>query len=67
MDLEVYGMIGLILFIILILVCEVVAVILVAGFIATYLGLSGIMWWAVAFVVFLLINGLIGLVSRVGK
>lgn len=67
MDLEVYGMVGLILFIVLILVCEVVAVILVAGFIATYLGLSGIMWWAVAFVVFLLINGLIGLVSRVGK
>ncbi|WP_295591657.1 hypothetical protein [uncultured Methanobrevibacter sp.] len=64
MDLEAYGVIGYILFIIAIIVVRIGVVIVVAGAIASYLGLTGILWWCSAIVIFLLINGLISALSK---
>ena len=64
LDLEAYGVIGYILFIIAIIVVRIGVVIVVAGAIASYLGLTGILWWCSAIVIFLIINGLISALSR---
>lgn len=64
MDLEAYGVIGYILFIIAIIVVRIGVVIIVAGAIASYLGLTGILWWCSAIVIFLIINGLISALSK---
>ena len=55
---------GIIVTVVVLILIRLVAVILVAGYIATGLGVTGIVWWAVAIVLFLLINGIIGLVIR---
>lgn len=67
MDLDVIiPMLGIIL--IIVVWCIVLgAFILVAGFVATTLGLTGVMWWAVAIVVFLLLAGVVSLINRVGQ
>lgn len=64
MDLEAYGVIGYILFVIAIIVVRIGVVIVVAGAIASYLGLTGILWWCSAIVIFLIINGLISALSK---
>ena len=64
LDLEAYGVIGYILFIIAIIVVRIGVVIVVAGAIASYLGLTGILWWCSAIVIFLIINGLISSLSK---
>lgn len=55
---------GIIVTVVGLILIRLVAVILVAGYIATGLGVTGVIWWAVAIVLFLLINGIIGLVIR---
>ena len=51
-----------------VIICAiVVAFILVSGFVATYLGLTGIMWWAVAIVVFCFLSGLSAMIGRIGQ
>ena len=55
---------GIIVTVVVLILIRLVAVILVAGYIATGLGVTGIVWWAVAIVLFLVINGIIGLVIR---
>lgn len=55
---------GIIVTVVVLILIRLVAVILVAGYIATGLGVTGVIWWAVAIVLFLLINGIIGLVIR---
>lgn len=55
---------GIIVTVVVLILIRIVAVILVAGYIATCLGVTGVIWWAVAIVLFLLINGIIGLVIR---
>ena len=63
-DLEAYGVVGFILLIISIIVIRIGVVIVVAGAIASYLGLTGLPWWCSAIVIFLLINGLISALSK---
>ena len=63
MDLEVIFVIAIILIYIIFVVGILAAFILVAGFIANYFALSGIMWWAVAIVSFLVLTGLVGGIS----
>ena len=55
---------GIIVTVVVLILIRIVAVILVAGYIATVLGVTGVIWWAVAIVLFLVINGIIGLVIR---
>lgn len=63
-DISDFGIIATVFVVFFLIIVEVVAVILVAGYIATCLGLTGVIWWAVAIVLFLVINGIIGLVIR---
>ena len=58
-DLQAYGILGYIVLIISIVLIRIVAVILVAGALATYIGLTGLMWWAAAIVIFFVINAII--------
>ena len=55
---------GIIVTVVGLILIRLVAVILVAGYIATALGVTGVIWWAVAIVLFLVINGIIGLIIR---
>ena len=43
---------------------EVYVIVLIAGFLATFFGFSGILWWACAIMMFIVINGVIGLVFK---
>ena len=64
MDLEAYGILGYIIFIIAIICIRVLAVFVVAAAIATYIGLTGILWFAATIVIFLIINALISGLQR---
>ena len=59
MDLEAYGVLGYIIFIIAIICIRIIAVFVVAAAIATYIGVTGILWWASVIVIFLVINAII--------
>ena len=63
MDLEVILALGAILIYVILILAVLCAFIIVAGFIATYLKLTGIMWWSVALVSFLVLSGLAGRIS----
>ena len=67
MDLEFLGVSGFIALITTVIVVVLVAIALTAGAIATWLGLSGVLWWAVSIVLFLLINGILTMISRTGQ
>ena len=43
----------------LVLVVEIYVVILIAAFLASWFGFSGILWWVCAIIMFGIINGLI--------
>lgn len=62
-DLDVILGLSMILIYILLLIGILYAFMLVSTFIASYLNLSGIMWWAVALVSFLVLTGLAGGIS----
>jgi len=66
MDWDVLGVIGLICLIAVILIVEFAIVWIVAGLIASMLGLTGLYWWCVAIVVFLFINAVFGALNRIG-
>lgn len=56
MDLETYGLIGIIIIVLVIAFIEVVLTWIVATVIASFLGLNGISWWAFVIVTFFFIN-----------
>ena len=64
MDLEAYGVLGYIILIIAIVCIRIFAVLVVAGAIATYIGLTGLLWICATFVIFLVINAIISGLSR---
>lgn len=49
-------------FIVVFLCLEVWVIIVISGFLASYFGFSGVLWWVCALMMFVLINGLIGAV-----
>ena len=59
MDIGAYGIIGYFLLVIGIIVIRIIAIVIVAGAIATYLGLNGLLWWTTVIVIFLILNSLI--------
>lgn len=63
MDLEVILALGAILIYVIPILVVLCAFIIAAGFIASYLNLTGILWWAVALVSFLVLSGLAGGIS----
>ena len=46
-------------------VIEVYVIILISTFLASWFGFNGILWWACAILLFMVINGLIGALWRV--
>lgn len=65
MDIGDYGLLSIFIIAIAVLIFELVIVIIVASAFATFLGVSGILWWAVAILTFLIINGVLGALRRV--
>lgn len=57
------GVIGIIIFIVLLIFIPAIAAFIVASLIASHFALSGIAWWAVVIVVFLIIMAIIGKLS----
>ena len=55
-------LLGILLFIAF--VVELYVIMLIATFLATWFGFSGLLWWACAILLFMVINGLIGLIWR---
>ena len=55
-----FGVFAIICLIILALIVELAVVILVAGAVATTLGFTGVLWWLVVILVFLMINSVLG-------
>lgn len=67
MDIETVGLLGLLFLIVAIILVEVLVMAIVAGYVASLLGVSGILWWCIAIVIFLLINGILGALTRIGN
>ena len=40
---------------------------LISGWVATYMGLTGVTWWAGAIVIFLLLTGVVLMINRIGS
>lgn len=68
MDIEDIGMgmgiVGLILLILIVLFIPLIATIILGVFVANMLGLTGIVWWAFLVVFYIIVMGLIGLVTN---
>ena len=47
---------------IVLLALEIWVIILISGFLASWFGFNGVLWWVCAFMIFCLINGVIGAV-----
>lgn len=57
------GIIGLVLFVCIILFIPFICTIILGTFLATNLGLSGIVWWAFVILFYIIIMGLIGAIT----
>ena len=64
---EEFGIVALLLFVIVILVVEVLVIAVVAGWVASCLSVTGMLWWCVAIFIFIFINAILGALWRVGK
>lgn len=68
MDIEDIGMgmgiVGLILLILIVLFIPLIATIILGVFVANMLGLTGIVWWAFLVVFYIIVMGLISLVTN---
>lgn len=61
-DKEMYWFLGILgILVIFVFVVELYVCITMATFIATWFGFDGLLWWACALLMFVVINGLIGL------
>ena len=56
----------LLLFLILLGVMVFVGIGLLAGYIASWLGFHGLMWWSVTIVIYVVIGGFIAMIYRIG-
>lgn len=67
MDVDAWLMVGLIAVYVFIFGVIIVAIGLVAGYIASWMGFTGLMWWAVTILFYILIAGIIGVINRIGN
>lgn len=59
------GVIGIILFILVLALLPFVCTIVLGTYIATMLGLTGLVWWSFVIIFYLVIAGLLGLMARI--
>lgn len=57
------GVIGLILFAIMILLLPLICTIILGTYFATALGLSGLVWWAFVIIFYFIITGILGVIA----
>lgn len=57
------GVIGIILFLIILLLLPLLCTIILGTYLATALGLSGIVWWAFVIIFYLIIAGVLGAIA----
>lgn len=66
MDVDDWLMLGLICLCVFVFGVVFVAMALVAGYIASGMGFTGIMWWAVTILFYIMIVGVIAMINRIG-
>lgn len=59
------GVIGIILFILILAILPFICTIVLGTYLATTLGLTGIVWWSFVILFYLLIAGLLGLIAHI--
>lgn len=59
------GVLGIILFILVLVLLPFVCTIILGTYLATTLGLTGLVWWSFVIIFYLIIAGLLGLIARI--
>lgn len=57
------GVVGLVVFVLILLLLPLVCTIILGTYIATALGLSGLVWWAFVILFYIIIMGVLGLLA----
>lgn len=64
--LEILGAGGIIVFMILLILLPLICTIVLGTYIATMLGLTGLVWWAFVILFWLILGGLMSMINRIG-
>lgn len=59
------GVIGIILFILVLALLPFICTIILGTYLATTLGLTGLVWWSFVIIFYLIIAGLLGLIAHI--
>lgn len=59
------GIIGIILFILVLVLLPFICTIILGTYLATVLGLTGLVWWSFVIIFYLIVAGLLGLIARI--
>ena len=59
------GVIGIILFILVLVLLPFICTIILGTYLATALGLTGLVWWSFVIIFYLIIAGLLGLIAHI--
>lgn len=59
------GVVGIILFILVLALLPFVCTIILGTYLATTLGLTGLVWWSFVIIFYLIIAGLLGLIAHI--
>ena len=59
------GIIGVILFILILALLPFICTIILGTYLATTLGLTGLVWWSFVIIFYLIIAGLLGLIAHI--
>ena len=57
------GVVGLVMFVLLLLLLPLICTIILGTYLATALGLSGLVWWAFVILFYIIIMGVLGLLA----
>lgn len=57
------GVVGLVIFILILLLLPLICTIILGTYFATTLGLTGIVWWAFVIIFYIIIMGVLGLLA----
>lgn len=64
--LEIIGVSGIIVIGIFIILLPLICTIVLGTYIATLLGLTGVVWWSFVILFWIILSGLISMISRIG-
>lgn len=59
------GVLGIVLFILVLILLPFICTIILGTYLATTLGLTGLVWWSFVIIFYLVIVGLLGLMARI--